>query len=63
MAFHNTDGTVLASQEVSLDATEEKVTILFPEKLPVGKSGYLHLEFQGEMTDKMTGLYRSKYIG
>ncbi|XP_033221726.1 puromycin-sensitive aminopeptidase-like [Belonocnema kinseyi] len=63
VAFHNINGTVVASGEISFDATEEKVTIMFPEKIPAGKSGHLHFEFQGEINDKMRGLYRSKYTG
>ena len=34
---------------------------MFPSDLPVG-NGSIHLDFTGELNDKMKGFYRSKYI-
>lgn len=61
--FNTPDGIVVHSKDISFNTEEETVTILFSEKLPVGLSGHLHLKFQGEINDKMKGLYRSKYTG
>ena len=57
-----------ASSEVAkrLEATiefaekNETVEFLFKEDLPAGP-GKLHVEFTGELNDKMKGFYRTKY--
>ena len=48
------------SSDISYDKEEETVTITFPSSLPVGKC-QLHLDYTGELNDKMKGFYRSKY--
>ena len=59
---YNTDvGLTIKSQDIKMDPENEIITILFPKKLPVGKSGFLYMEFQGIINDKLKGLYRSKY--
>ena len=63
VAFHTFDGNVVPSKDISLNAAQETVTISFTEKLPVGRTGYLKFVFQGEINDKMKGLYRSKDTG
>ncbi|XP_033222097.1 puromycin-sensitive aminopeptidase-like isoform X2 [Belonocnema kinseyi] len=63
VTFHNANGNIISSTEIVMNPTEETAKILFPETLPIGKIGYLHLEFQGEINDKLKGLYRSKYTG
>nr|XP_003702012.1 PREDICTED: puromycin-sensitive aminopeptidase [Megachile rotundata] len=62
-AFNANDGKVIPTSKIELCATEETATLVFDEKLPSGKSGYISLEFVGEINDKMKGFYRSKYIG
>lgn len=41
-------------------AEQETVTFVFDAPLPVGNAS-LHVEFSGEINDKMKGFYRSKY--
>lgn len=53
----------MPSTEIVMNPAEETVKIIFPESLSIGKIGYLHFEFQGEINDKLKGLYRSKYTG
>lgn len=59
--FNGNDGKVISADKIELSASEETTTLVFPEHLPLGKSGYLNLDFVGEINDKMKGFYRSKY--
>ncbi|XP_024886627.1 puromycin-sensitive aminopeptidase isoform X1 [Temnothorax curvispinosus] len=61
--FNGNDGKTIAAEKIELSASEETAMLVFPEALPSGKSGYLNIEFVGEINDKMKGLYRSKYTG
>lgn len=61
--FNGNDGKTITAKNIELSASEETATLLFPEALPFGKSGYLNIEFVGEINDKMKGFYRSKYSG
>ena len=63
VTFHTAEGSSIPSKDISLNVEEETATIQFDQKLPVGRTGYLHFLFQGEINDKMKGLYRSKYTG
>lgn len=47
--------------EVRLNAADETATVLFGNALPEGDAT-LYCEFNGEINDKMKGLYRSKYL-
>ncbi|KAG7156966.1 Puromycin-sensitive aminopeptidase-like 2, partial [Homarus americanus] len=49
---------VPASTEIS--TTNEMVTLTFEETLPIG-SAKLSVAFDGELNDKMKGMYRSRY--
>lgn len=60
---YNDNGKVIEAESIKSDGENEISTITFPEKLPVGKSGFFHMEFQGIINDKLKGLYRSKYTG
>ncbi|XP_011692376.1 PREDICTED: puromycin-sensitive aminopeptidase isoform X2 [Wasmannia auropunctata] len=61
--FHGNDGKTIAAKNIELSASQETAMLVFPEALPSGKSGYLNIEFVGEINDKMKGFYRSKYVG
>lgn len=51
----------MPTSKIEISTPEETATFVFPEKLPLGKSGYLSLDFVGEINNKMKGFYRSKY--
>ncbi|XP_006620199.1 puromycin-sensitive aminopeptidase isoform X1 [Apis laboriosa] len=61
--FNDNNGKIIPTKHIDISSSEETATLVFSEKLPVGRSGYLSLEFIGEINDKMKGFYRSKYIG
>ncbi|KAL0113903.1 hypothetical protein PUN28_011320 [Cardiocondyla obscurior] len=61
--FNGNDGKAIAAKKIELSASEETAMLVFSEALPLGKSGYLNIEFVGEINDKMKGFYRSKYSG
>lgn len=52
------DTVLPASTEIS--TPNEMVTLTFDKALPIGKAK-LSMAFNGELNDKMKGLYRSKY--
>ena len=52
--------TDIESTDISYKKEDEKVSFTFGSELPVGE-GQLHLEFTGELNDKMKGFYRSNY--
>ena len=55
-------GTDLPAADIEYDASEETVTFTFGSELEPGPAG-LHLEFTGELNDKLRGFYRSQYKG
>lgn len=59
--FNGNDGKTISANKIELSASEETATLMFPETLPLGKSGYLNIDFVGDINDKMKGFYRSKY--
>ena len=54
------DGPSLEPCCINFDKEEETVTLGFDEELSTGEAR-LHLEFTGELNDKLRGFYRSKY--
>ncbi|CAH0398786.1 unnamed protein product [Chilo suppressalis] len=60
---YNEGGTDLTLNpvEVSLSTSDETARIVFDKVLPKGEAK-LFCEFNGEINDKMKGLYRSKYM-
>ncbi|KXJ16551.1 Puromycin-sensitive aminopeptidase [Exaiptasia diaphana] len=57
-----TSGDVdLTAGDINYSKDDETATLVFPSDLPVG-NGSIHLDFTGELNDKMKGFYRSKYI-
>ncbi|KAJ8683682.1 hypothetical protein QAD02_019474 [Eretmocerus hayati] len=59
--FTDASGKKIKAHGIKNDAESETLILTFSEKLPVGKSGILHMEFKGEINDKLKGLYRSRY--
>lgn len=59
--FNGNDGKTIPANKIELSASEETATLMFSETLPLGKSGYLNIDFVGDINDKMKGFYRSKY--
>ncbi|KAL3851044.1 hypothetical protein ACJIZ3_012926 [Penstemon smallii] len=51
---------VAEAVEVELSEHDEIVVIEFKESLPIGV-GFLSMEFEGTLTDRMKGFYRSSY--
>ncbi|XP_046837634.1 puromycin-sensitive aminopeptidase isoform X1 [Vespa velutina] len=60
--FVNNNGYTIPAKSIDISSSEETATLVFDDKLPVGKVVILSLEFVGEINDKMKGFYRSKYI-
>lgn len=52
----------IESTNVDLNAESEVATITFGQELPAGVSGRLHIEFAGQLNDKLKGFYRTKYV-
>ena len=48
-----------AAAQIALDEEAEKLTLTFPEALPVG-SHVIEIEFVGTHNDNMKGFYRTK---
>ena len=46
VAFHTTNEKNMPANEIMLKPAEDTATIIFPESLPIGKTGFLHFEFQ-----------------
>ncbi|XP_012284370.1 puromycin-sensitive aminopeptidase [Orussus abietinus] len=61
VVYLDKDGHEVKPDEITLSEDDETVTLVFAEKLPVGKVGSLCFKFKGEINDRMKGLYRSKY--
>ncbi|XP_014604170.1 PREDICTED: puromycin-sensitive aminopeptidase isoform X1 [Polistes canadensis] len=59
--YVNNDGCTISAKSINTSPSEETATLVFDDKLPVGKDVILTLEFDGEINDKMKGFYRSKY--
>jgi aminopeptidase N len=55
-----TQQTVNAS-EISYDVPRQRVTLSFPEEIPVAEQALIVLKFQGTINNTMAGFYRSQY--
>lgn len=53
--------TDLKAEDICYSKDDETATLVFSSDLPVG-NGNLHIDFTGELNDKMKGFYRSKYL-
>jgi aminopeptidase N len=54
------DGTVLRLERVDLDPEHQRASLWFEAPVVAGEWS-LHLEFRGELNDKLRGFYRSTY--
>ncbi|KAF8261355.1 leucyl aminopeptidase [Lactarius quietus] len=54
-------GGRLAPAETNLDASTERVSLTFAEELPAGTKATLHLGFESQLKDSMTGYYKSTW--
>ncbi|KAK2579854.1 hypothetical protein KPH14_007537 [Odynerus spinipes] len=61
-SFVSNNGDTIYAKSICISSSEETATLVFNDKLPLGKVGHLSLSFVGEINDKMKGFYRSKYI-
>ncbi|HEY6531201.1 MAG TPA: M1 family metallopeptidase, partial [Acidimicrobiales bacterium] len=57
----DSDGARTDTASVDLDAELERVTFRFATPVPVGRV-VLHVEFRGELNDKLRGFYRSTFV-
>lgn len=55
------DDTKVQTSSITFSAEQETVTLLLPAALSANTAATLHIEFTGELNDKMKGFYRSKY--
>jgi len=53
--------TRVAPTETKFDATTERASLTFAEELPAGTKGTLHVGFESQLTDSMTGYYKSTW--
>jgi puromycin-sensitive aminopeptidase len=56
------DGTRIGVADVAVDATAERATLRLQAEAEPGE-WILHLEFEGRLSDRMCGFYRSTYEG
>lgn len=55
------NGSRVETSSVALDDASEVAKLNFAAPLTVGKGAKLHIQFVGELNDKLKGFYRSKY--
>ena len=53
--------TRLAPAETKFDASTERASLTFAEELPAGAKATLLLGFESQLTDSMTGYYKSTW--
>jgi aminopeptidase 2 len=51
----------IAPAETNFDASTSRVSLTFAEELPAGSKASLHLNFESQLTDSMTGYYKSTW--
>ncbi len=47
--------------ETKFDSSTERASLTFAEELPAGTKATLHLGFESQLTDSMTGYYKSTW--
>jgi aminopeptidase 2 len=53
--------TRIVPAETNFDASTSRVSLTFSEELPAGTKVCLHLGFESQLTDSMTGYYKSTW--
>ncbi|XP_017757127.1 PREDICTED: puromycin-sensitive aminopeptidase isoform X2 [Eufriesea mexicana] len=61
--YYDSFGYIKKVNRIELSQENETATFTFNTPLSPASKGYFNIEFEGELSDKMRGLYRSKYIG
>lgn len=61
ISYTSENGGKHIPSDISVSVENETVTVLFPQPLAVG-IGELNIIYTGEISDKMKGFYRSKYV-
>ena len=56
---HTKTSQSFRATEISYDAPRQRVTLVFPEDLPIAERANLIIRFQGIMNNDMAGFYRS----
>ena len=54
------DGNAIDPASINISVENETVELKFDSSIPVGDAK-LHINFEGELNDKLKGFYRSKY--
>lgn len=57
----SSDGAELSPKDINISSEDETATLVYSNPLPNGDASLL-IEYEGEINDKMKGLYRSKYL-
>ena len=60
LVFASSDKS-LAPAETKFDASTERASLTFAEELPAGTKATLRLGFESQLTDSMTGYYKSTW--
>ncbi|KAE9372132.1 aminopeptidase-like protein [Stipitochalara longipes BDJ] len=58
---HTKTQQTLRASDISYDASRQRVTLSFPEEIPLSEKAVLVIKFQGTINNDMAGFYRSKY--
>ena len=53
-------GNIIEPASINISVENETVELKFDSSIPVGDAK-LHINFEGELNDKLKGFYRSKY--
>jgi len=58
---HTKTRQTFTASEISYDVPRQRVTLSFPEEIPLSEKAVIVLSFQGTINNDMAGFYRSKY--
>lgn len=58
---HSKTQQTFTASEISYDVPRQRVTLSFPEEVPISEKASIVLRFQGTINNDMAGFYRSKY--
>ncbi|KAK7047331.1 Aminopeptidase 2 mitochondrial [Paramarasmius palmivorus] len=56
-----TENQVLIPTTQSLDKEKERATFQFPAKIPAGSTAKLHIKFEADLTQNLSGYYKSSW--
>jgi len=58
---HTKTQQAFVASNISYDAPRQRVTLSFPEEIPLSEKAVILIKFQGTINNDMAGFYRSKY--